>query len=201
MTNSRGQVTIGAWSAQCKTTLTILGKWVNSGNGSWSAGCAVSSQLDPFTSRLPHRPYCTDDLTTGVWPRGREQAVRQRYIQPYPPAMVGCLVFDVDRQGAAFAWETGNLPAPSIVATNPANGHAHLFYAVETPVIKTDAARMEPVRFLAAARCLFTEHPPQEPSGRGRGLNLMLEQSGLAPQFFAAATAEPASAEHPSRAA
>ncbi|MBK7470970.1 MAG: replication initiation protein [Betaproteobacteria bacterium] len=91
--------------------------------------------------------------------------MRQRYIQPYPPAMVGCLVFDVDRQGAAFAWETGNLPAPSIVATNPANGHAHLFYAVETPVIKTDAARMEPVRFLAAARCHLPNTRRRNPLG------------------------------------
>lgn len=122
-----------------------------------------SPQLDLFAARLPHRPYCTDDLAAGVRVRPRERAARARYIQPNPPASVGYLVFDVDREGAAVDWEFRGLPCPSIVATNPANGHAHLFYAVESPVIKTNAARMQPMRFMAAVQGAMTVQLDADP--------------------------------------
>ena len=113
-------------------------------------------QLDLFRSRVPHRPYCTDELGTGVRVRDRETALCKRYIQVNPPAWVGYVVFDVDREGAAYEWEDRNLPPPSWVAINPANGHAHLAYAITTPVVKTDAARLKPLKFLAAVQNAMT---------------------------------------------
>ncbi len=44
------------------------------------------------------------------------------------------LGFDVDRTGAAIDWSDRNAPAPTLTITNPENGHAHLLYALETPV-------------------------------------------------------------------
>lgn len=114
------------------------------------------AQLTLFSSRVPNRPYCTDELGTGVRIRDKATALAKRYIQVNPPATVGYLVFDVDREGAAFSWEQRNLPAPSWAAINPANGHAHLAYAVETPVVRTDAARLKPLKFLAAIQGAMT---------------------------------------------
>lgn len=115
-----------------------------------------ASQLDLFAARLPHRPYCTDELGYGVCIRSKESALRKRYVQANPPATVGYLVFDVDREGAAFAWEQYNLPPPSWAAVNPENGHAHLAYAVQTPIVRTNAARLEPLRFMAAIQDAMT---------------------------------------------
>jgi hypothetical protein len=117
----------------------------------------MSAPLDLFAARLPHRPYCSDDLAAGLHVRGRELAQRSRYIQPNPPASVGWLVFDLDRAGAAFAWESANLPPPTIAATNPANAHAHLLYGLSTPVVRTDLGRQGPLRFLAAVQGAMTD--------------------------------------------
>lgn len=120
------------------------------------------AQLDLFTSRVPHRPYCTDELGT-LRIRDKATALAKRYIQVNPPATVGYLVFDVDREGAAFSWEQRNLPAPSWAAVNPANGHAHLAYAIETPIVRTDAARQKPLKFLAAIQGAFTAQLGADP--------------------------------------
>ena len=137
-----------------------------------------SSQLDLFAARLPHRPYCSDDLAYGVRIRDKQTAMRHRYVQANPPATVGYLVFDVDRQGAAFAWESGNLPAPSIVTVNPENGHAHLVYAVNTPVVRTDAARLKPLRLLAAVQDRFTEQLDADP-----GYSMFITKNPLNPSW------------------
>lgn len=65
------------------------------------------------------------------------------------------MIFDVDREGAAFAWGAGNLPPPTITAINPRNGHAHLLYGLTTPVGMSDAARDAPIRYAVAIQAAF----------------------------------------------
>ena len=60
------------------------------------------------------------------------------------------LIFDIDRREAASAWEDAYLPPPTYIAINPSNGHAHLGYALSSPVCMTDVARSHPQRYLAA---------------------------------------------------
>lgn len=136
------------------------------------------SQLDLFAARLPHRPYCTDELGSGLSIRGKEVALQKRYVQANPPATVGYLVFDVDREGAAFAWEQYNLPPPSWAAVNPANGHAHLAYAVQTPIVRTDAARLPPLRFMAAIQDAMTVQLKADP-----GYAMFITKNPLSPAW------------------
>jgi hypothetical protein len=138
----------------------------------------MTPQLDLFASRLPYRPYCTDTFDSGLRVRPLDAAIHKRYIQVNPPAQVGYLVFDVDREGAAFAWESGNLPPPSIVAVNPENGQAHLFYAIENPVTKTDSARMGPIRYLAAVQSAMTAQ-----LGADRGYSMLIAKNPLNPSW------------------
>lgn len=125
------------------------------------------AQLDLFQSRVPHRPYCTDELGAGVRIRDKATALAKRYIQVNPPATVGYLVFDIDREDGASSWEDRNLPAPSWAAINPANGHAHLAYAIQTPVARTDAARLKPLKFLAAIEGAMTAQLGADPGYAG----------------------------------
>ncbi|MEH5743272.1 replication initiation protein, partial [Klebsiella pneumoniae] len=73
-----------------------------------------------------------------------------KYIQFNQPHAMFWLGFDVDRTGAAIDWSDRNAPAPTLTITNPENGHAHLLYALETPVRTAPDGKMKPLRYAAA---------------------------------------------------
>jgi hypothetical protein len=106
-------------------------------------------QLSLFSERLPHRPYCSDDLGAGLRILPLQAALTKRYIQYNPPASINWMVFDIDRVYVHDS-EWANLAVPNIIARNPANGHAHLFYGIVAGVSKTSASRAAPLRLLAA---------------------------------------------------
>lgn len=108
-----------------------------------------------FVDRLPRRPFCADDLARGVRPRSAQAALQHRHVQPNAPLEAAWLIFDVDYEGAAFSWERTNLPSPTVTVSNPANGHAHLFYGLSTPVGLSDKARNHPIRYAAAVQAAF----------------------------------------------
>lgn len=66
------------------------------------------------------------------------------------------LCLDVDRPGAALAWEDANLPSPNFATINPVNSHAHLVWGLSAPVLTTEAAREAPLRYLNSIRNAYT---------------------------------------------
>ena len=106
-------------------------------------------QLELFASRLPRRPYCSDDKTARMI-RSRATALRFPYIQVNPPSLKFWLPFDLDKPGGMTAWEDADLPAPAVGVGNPLNGHAHLLWGLDAPVCTSEAARAAPLRYLAA---------------------------------------------------
>jgi len=114
-------------------------------------------QQDLFYSMpFPSRPLCSDDLSRGLWRAPLNEALRQPYIQANPQRRIWALLFDVDRELAALSWEDAHLPPPTWTAMNPKNGHAHLAYMLKTPVAKSDAARLKPLRLLARIQHAMT---------------------------------------------
>ena len=109
-----------------------------------------SKFLDKVLDVLPHKPYCADDLFYGIRPRPRETALKRRYLQVNPPAHAHYLLFDVDRDQAALAWEYSDLAPPNFVTVNKKNGHGHYLYKLETPVVTSDQGRSKPLKYLAA---------------------------------------------------
>ncbi len=73
-------------------------------------------------------------IYTLVYALQGRRAILAKYIQFNQPHAMFWLGFDVDRTGAAIDWSDRNAPAPTLTITNPENGHAHLLYALETPV-------------------------------------------------------------------
>ena len=102
-----------------------------------------------FYEKLPHKPYCSDDLGHGVIIRPKKTAIQKPYIQHNPPCLVTSLVFDIDRSDAYFAWSDVNLPEPTWIAKNPENCHAHIGYMLATPVCTTHRARQNVIEYLA----------------------------------------------------
>lgn len=106
--------------------------------------------LEQILNPLPLRPYCTDDLSSGLSIRALKTALNLRYMQINPPTQQHYLIFDVDRELGAFAWEDSGLAPPNYCAINPDNGHAHLVYKLAEPVATSENARLEPLRYLAS---------------------------------------------------
>ena len=105
--------------------------------------------VENFYAKLPHKPYCSDDLGYGVIIRPKKTAILKQYIQYNPPCLITSLVFDIDRSDAFFAWSDANLPTPTWIAKNRLNGHAHVGYMLATPVCTTHRARQNVIEYLA----------------------------------------------------
>jgi hypothetical protein len=109
----------------------------------------IDGPLASFAHSLPYRPYVSNDLENyGLRIVSRGQADLFKYIQHNPPAACHWLVFDCDYPGAIAKVAADGLPLPNFVATNPANGHSHLFYGLEDPVCVSEAGQRKPIFLL-----------------------------------------------------
>ena len=118
--------------------------------------------------RWPRRPYCTQDLSHGVRVRDLQRALTMPYISANPPYLRVWSIFDIDRPGAALAWEDANLLPPAWAAVNPVNAHAHLVWGLSAPVLVDGAeARQAPMRFLAAVESMMREKLGADPGFGG----------------------------------
>lgn len=85
------------------------------------------------------------------------EAVRKRFLQPNDDFNLSWLVYDVDRPTATLDWIDRKCPPPNIIATNRENGHAHLFYGLETPVWRQYGERDKAFRYAAAVDVALTQ--------------------------------------------
>jgi hypothetical protein len=85
-----------------------------------------------------------------------------------PPSLVSWLVFDIDRDNAAFAWQDAiGLKAPHLAIINQENGHAHLWYKLASPVCRSEAGRLKPLEYLAAIQRTYTSLLGADPGYAG----------------------------------
>jgi hypothetical protein len=77
-------------------------------------------------------------------------------------------VFDVDRRGAAYAWDDADLPPPTWTAINRENGHAHIAWGWQVPVkVEGDGASTKALRYLAAIEGCISERLGADSGYRG----------------------------------
>lgn len=119
-----------------------------------------------FLANLPTRPYCSDDLATGVQIRRRDIAVGKAYIQPNPPPLVSWLIFDCDHDRTFGAWDEAGLPPPNMAVMNRSDGRGHLFYLLRA-VCRSNAARVAPLRFLANIEAAYVARLGADPQYSG----------------------------------
>ncbi len=126
-----------------------------------------------YFENLPAWPDGAKTKKEGVKKRDRCHAARLPFIQTNPRRLVRYLVLDIDAPGATIFWEVENLPRPTVVITNPTNGHAQYLYELVDPVSSSKNARDEPQKYLDAVRkayaarlgadCAFAGHLMKNP--------------------------------------
>ena len=117
--------------------------------------------------KLPPKPYCSDELKTGLRIRPRATALTKKYIQLNPPHQRVFLTFDLDYRTWAYVAEDVNLPQPIWCVGNTKNGHAHLIYALMYPVYTTSAAHLKPLQWLAAIEAAMRRKLEADPMYSG----------------------------------
>ena len=127
----------------------------------------LPDQLQLLEARLPSKPYCSDDLTQGLQIRPANIATRKKYIQANPPWLRSWLIFDIDREGAVVAWDDADLPEPFWSSQNPVNGHAHLCFGLDAPVLLGRHDRQKPMRYLAAVESAMRVRLDADPGYSG----------------------------------
>ena len=108
-----------------------------------------------FLQKLPKKPYCTNDLQSGLKIRPLSTALKFRYIQ-LNHLVVNYLTFDIDRPGAALAHEDANVATPNLAVINKENQHAHLIYFLAAGVSKFPDSSLKALRYLAAIEATYT---------------------------------------------
>lgn len=109
--------------------------------------------VDP--ARWPRKPYCSDDKTARNI-RPFLSALKRSYIQPNPPHLRVWSIYDIDRPGAALAWEDANVPPPSWVAYDSMTTKGHMAYGLAVPVlVDSPDMRQAPLRYLCAIEAGF----------------------------------------------
>lgn len=110
----------------------------------------IENNIEVFKNQLPRKPFCSNDLSSGVSIRNKNKALEMMYIQANQPAIQTCLVFDLDEENAFYKFEEVGLPVPHAITKNPANGRCHYLYMLSAGVCKTANARIKPLEFASA---------------------------------------------------
>ncbi len=88
--------------------------------------------------KLMDNPRSSNGNIRGIFqppiPMVKEKALKNKLIQFNGPKYTSYLLFDIDQSNAMHAWQTFNLPQPTLVIENPYNGHAHYAYELSVPV-------------------------------------------------------------------
>ena len=105
--------------------------------------------LADFYAHLNDAVMTTNDFAEGVRFRKRHKVPDYAYCG-LNPMYRSYLSFDLDKPGAAFAYERVGLPPPTITTINPENAHCHMLYRLRTPVAYHDEARSQPQDYFEA---------------------------------------------------
>ncbi len=103
------------------------------------AAKAIPPILQLFLSRLPLRPFCSNNLDDGVKIKPRKTAITFCEIQPNPPALRQCFVLDVDHDRPL----PDGHPKPNIIIRNPDSGHYHAIFMWKTPILVGPTGRQK----------------------------------------------------------
>ena len=104
------------------------------------AAATVSEIAKPARVQLRPKPALLETI---------QALTRKKIAIPSYNVLADLIVAALDRPFAAVDWEDELAPPPSIIVVNCANGHAHLLYAIETPVFNA-ANHPKPLRLAAA---------------------------------------------------
>jgi len=118
----------------------------------------LSSSLTHFYANLPPKPYCADDLASGLSIRPIKTAITRSHIQPNDPHNIRWLVFDVDLGAeSAHRWSDRDTAEPNLIVQNPVNLNCHYLYNLNRPVWVNGTGKAAPAAYLQSIKSTMTD--------------------------------------------
>ncbi|WP_095158019.1 replication initiation protein [Pseudomonas sp. Irchel 3E13] len=113
----------------------------------------LKNTLEVYRSKLPKKPYHTNNYSFGKQVGPVSSAIKSIYLQPNSLTHKYFMIFDLDSDMSVLDWSDKGLPAPHLIVRNLDNGRSHLTYILNTSV-KTDVrGLLKPIKY-----CSDVEH-------------------------------------------
>ena len=113
----------------------------------------LENTLETYKSKLPKKPYHTNNYSFGKQVGPISSAIKSIYLQPNSLTHKYFMIFDLDSEMSVLDWSDKGLPAPHLIVRNLDNGRSHLTYILNTSV-KTDVrGLLKPIKY-----CSDVEH-------------------------------------------
>lgn len=113
----------------------------------------LENTLESYKSKLPPKPYYTNDYCFGKRIGSIEAALKANHIQPNSLTHKYFMIFDLDSDMSVYDWTDRNLPAPHLIVRNKYNGRSHMTYILKTSIKNDVNGRLKPIKY-----CSDVEH-------------------------------------------
>lgn len=113
----------------------------------------IETTLELYKSKLPAKPYHTNNYTFGKQVGSLKSALKSTYLQPNSLTHKYFIILDLDSEMSVMDWSDKGLPAPQLIVRNLDNGRSHMTYILKTSVKIDVSGRLKPLKY-----CSDVEH-------------------------------------------
>lgn len=114
-----------------------------------NAQLRLENTLEIYKSKLPPKPYHTNDYYFGKKIGGLDTAIKSNHIQPNSLTHKYFMIFDLDSHLSVLDWADKGLPAPHLITRNLDNGRSHMTYILNTSVKNDVRGLLKPLKYFA----------------------------------------------------
>ena len=114
-----------------------------------NAQLRLENTLEIYKSKLPPKPYHTNDYYFGKKIGGLHLALKSNHIQPNSLTHKYFMIFDLDSDLSVLDWSDKGLPAPHLITRNLDNGRSHMTYILNTSVKNDVRGLLKPLKYFS----------------------------------------------------
>lgn len=114
-----------------------------------NAQLRLENTLEQYKSKLPPKPYHTNDYYFGKKIGALDSALKSNHIQPNSLTHKYFIILDLDSDMSVLDWADKGLPAPHLIVRNLDNGRSHMTYILKTSVKNDVTGRQKPIKYFS----------------------------------------------------
>lgn len=118
-----------------------------------NAQLRLENTLEVYKSKLPAKPYHTNDYHFGKRIGALNSALKSHHIQPNSLTHKYFIILDLDSDMSVLDWADKGLPAPHLIVRNLDNGRSHMTYILNTSIKNDVSGRLKSIKY-----CSDVEH-------------------------------------------